>query len=128
MYQANSNPYQQYKQQSIMTMTQGEMLTQLFDGSVKNLTAAVGFIEEKDYAAANTSLQKGQRIVNYLRQTLDHSYSVADGLEALYEYFGRVIIAANVRKETEELREIIPMLTELRDTFAAADKASRIRS
>jgi flagellar protein FliS len=128
MYSAQANPYQQYKQQSIMTMTPGEMLTQLFDGGVKNLTAAVAFIEEKDFPAANQALQKGQRIVNYLRQTLDHSYSVADGLDALYEYFGRVIVQANIRKDASELREIIPMLTELRDTFVAADRASRIRS
>ena len=88
----------------------------------------MAFIEEKDFPAANQALQKGQRIVNYLRQTLDHSYSVADGLDALYEYFGRVIVQANIRKDASELREIIPMLTELRDTFVAADRASRIRS
>ena len=30
-----NNPYQSYKQQSVMTMTQGDMLTLLYDGVLK---------------------------------------------------------------------------------------------
>ena len=34
------NGYQQYKQQSVDTMTSGEMLILLFDGAVRNVTSA----------------------------------------------------------------------------------------
>lgn len=128
MYSAQSNPYKQYKTQSIMTMTKGEMLTQLFDGAIKNLSAAIVAVESKDYQTANEKFQKAQRIVNYLRETLDKSYQVSEGLSALYEFFIHQIIRSNVRKDTGPVKEIIPMLTELRDTFITADKATRARS
>ena len=34
---AITNPYEQYKKQSIMTMTQGELVVQLFEGCSKKL-------------------------------------------------------------------------------------------
>jgi len=125
MYSAQSNPYQQYKQQSIMTMTQGEMLTQLYDGAIKQLSKGIQLIDAKEFMPANEALQKAQLIVNYLRQILDDQYKVSESLDALYEYFGHRIVQANIRKDTAPLHEIIAMLTELRDTFATADRANR---
>ena len=34
------NPYQQYQRQSVMTMTQGEMLTKLYDEVIKQMSGA----------------------------------------------------------------------------------------
>jgi len=37
------NPYQKYQQQSVMTMTPGEMLLKLYDGTITQLNAAKQF-------------------------------------------------------------------------------------
>ena len=119
------NPYQKYKQQSVMTMTQGEMLTQLFDAVIKQLNIAILAMESNDFSSVNHSLQKSQMIINHLRQTLNHNYKISKNLDILYEYFNHRIIQANTKKDTNPLLEIIPMLTELRETFVQADRTSR---
>ncbi|EKC63803.1 hypothetical protein OBE_07273 [human gut metagenome] len=42
------NPYEEYQKQSIMTMTQGELVVQLFRGCSKKLNLAVYYIEENN--------------------------------------------------------------------------------
>ena len=46
------NPYQKYQQQSVMTMTPGEMLLKLYDEVITQLNAVRQFNVEKDYQGA----------------------------------------------------------------------------
>ncbi len=119
------NPYQKYQQQSVMTMTPGEMLLKLYDEVITQLTAVKQFNEEKDYQGANAALKKSQRIISYLDQTLDPQYEISGSLSALYDYFIRRLVDANMHKENGPIDEVLPMIEELRDTFAQADKNSR---
>ncbi len=123
MYNLQSNPYQKYKQQSVMTMTQTEMITMLYDEVVKQLNAAMLMMDKKDLGVVNSSLQKSQRIINYLRNSLNHNYEVSGGLEAMYEYFNYQIVQANIKKSKDPLVEIIPMVKELKETFVTANQA-----
>ena len=119
------NPYQKYQQQSVMTMTPGEMLLKLYDEVITQLTAAKQFNEEKDIQKANAAFQKAQKILRYLDQTLDPQYEISGSLSALYDYFIRRLVDANLHKDNGPIDEVLPMVAELRDTFAQADKASR---
>ena len=126
MYNNQMNPYQKYKQQSVMTMTRGEVLNQLFDEVIKQLNGSLVYLEEKDYPGANNALLKAQKIIGYLKSSLDPQYEVSNSLDAMYEYFGYRIMQANVKKESEPINEIIPMITELKDTFATVDRSVRM--
>lgn len=119
------NPYQKYQQQSVMTMTPGEMLLKLYDEVITQLNAVRQFNVEKDYQGANASLKKAQRIITYLNQTLDFQYEISGSLSALFDYFLRRLVDANVHKDNAPIDEVLPMITELRETFAQADKNSR---
>lgn len=119
------NPYQKYQQQSVMTMTAGEMLLKLYDGVITQLNAAKQFHGEKDFEKSNEALQKAQRILNYLNQTLDFQYEISNNLSALYDYFIRRLVDANLHKDNAPIDEVLPMVEELRETFAQADKANR---
>lgn len=119
------NPYDKYKQQSMMTMTQGEMLLKLYDETIKQLNTGVMYIEKNDLYSRNKALQKAQRIVNHLRITLDFSVEISNNLDMLYDYFIYKITQANLKNEKESIEEIIPMVAELREAFAAADRATR---
>lgn len=119
------NPYQKYQQQSVMTMTPGEMLLRLYDEVITQLSAARQFNEQRDIAGANTAFQKAQRIIHYLDQTLDPQYEISQNLSALYDYFIRRLVEANSRKTNEPVDEVLPMIAELRETFYQADKANR---
>lgn len=116
------NNYKAYQQQSIMTMTPSEMLTTLYDGLLKELNFGKITLEKKDYAGANTHLQKAQKILNHLRTTLDFKYEISDSLAALYDYFLHVTVQANIHKESDKLDEVIDMVTDLRDTYIQAGK------
>lgn len=119
------NPYQKYQQQSVMTMTPGEMLLKLYDEVITQLNAARQFNEEKDIQKANAAFQKAQKILRYLDQTLDPQYEISASLSALYDYFIRRLVDANLHKDNAPIDEVLPMIQELRDTFYQADKATR---
>ncbi|MDK2812957.1 MAG: flagellar secretion chaperone FliS [Clostridiales bacterium] len=119
------NPYQKYQQQSVMTMTQGEMLTKLYDEIIKQLSAAKEFIAQENPEEVNKALQKAQRILAHLQVTLDNKYEVSESLNALYDYFIWRIIDANLHKEVAPIEEVLPMITDLRDTFIKADRTAR---
>ena len=119
------NPYQQYQRQSVMTMTQGEMLTKLYDEVIKQMSGAKICLTEKDLSGVNNALQKAQRILFYLKSTLDFKYEISGNLDALYDFFIERIVQANLKKDAAMLDEIIPMIEDLRDTFVQADRNAR---
>lgn len=119
------NPYQQYQRQSVMTMTQGEMLTKLYDEVIKQMSGAKICLTEKDLSGINNALQKAQRILFYLKSTLDFKYEISGNLDALYDFFIERTVQANLKKDAAMLDEIIPMIEDLRDTFVQADRNAR---
>ena len=119
------NPYQQYQRQSVMTMTQGEMLTKLYDEVIKQMSGAKICLTEKDLSGVNNALQKAQRILFYLKSTLDFKYEISGNLDALYDFFIERTVQANLKKDAAMLEEIIPMIEDLRDTFVQADRNAR---
>ena len=119
------NPYQQYQRQSVMTMTQGEMLTKLYDEVIKQMSGAKICLTEKDLSGVNNALQKAQRIVFSLKSTLDFKYEISGNLDALDDFFIERTVQANLKKDAAMLDEIIPMIEDLRDTFVQADRNAR---
>lgn len=119
------NPYEQYKKQSVMTMTQGQMLTKLYEEIIKQLNGAIVYINEKNVVKSNEALQKSQKILNYLKATLDHKYKISDNLESLYDFFIQEIVHANIKKDIKPIQDVLPMIEELRDTFIEADRLAR---
>ncbi len=122
-----NNPYQAYKQQSMLTMTQGEMLIAVYDGLLKAVYSAQQAFEKKDISEINKQLQKAQRILRYLQGTLNHDYEVSGNLNALYDYFIRQLRQANIKKSSDGLDEIVRMIEELRESFVQADKNVRMK-
>ena len=116
--------YQQYKQQSINSMTQGELLLMLYDELVKRSTLASIALDKQDWPLFESALDRCTDIVNYLDETLDRQYPISQDLGRMYDYFtyelGRVKIGRN-KKELERLR---PMLADMRDAFRTAEKSS----
>lgn len=119
------NRYQAYKQQSMLTMTQGEMLTAVYDGLLKAIYSAQKAFETQDLPEINKHLLKAQEILGYLKSTLNSQYEIAQNLESLYDYFIQQLRQANVKKSPEGLQDIAQMIQELRDAFVQADKNVR---
>jgi len=118
--------FQQYKEQSIDTMTQAELLLTLYDELVKRLTRAEIALEKKEYEVLEASVDRSNEIINYLRGTLDRSYEISGNLWQLYEFFGYELARVKFGRNAEELQRVKRMVCELRDAFrtAAANDAS----
>lgn len=121
------NTYDAYRQQSIMTMTTGGILTTLYDAVLKELALARRAFGAADYTEVNRSLQKVQRILSHLRASLDFKYEVSQGLDALYDYFIQVAVQANIRKDPARLDELGDFIIELRDAYIQADRQLRVK-
>lgn len=121
------NPYQQYVDQSIITMTQGEMVVRLYEEIINQLSKAKIYIENDDAKGTNDCTQKAQKILNHLLVTLDYKYEISNNLDNLYRFFIQRIIIANVKKETAILDEVLPLIIDLKDTFAEGERLSRIK-
>ncbi len=114
--------FQQYKEQSINTMTQGELLLLLYDELVKRLTQAELAIEKENWPLFEASVQRGIDIIAYLDQTLDKQYPISTNLAQLYEYFTYELGRVKIGRRSEPLAHVKSMVGELRSAFRTAQK------
>lgn len=115
-----------YQEQTILTMTPGEMVVRLFEESEKQLNIAMVCIDDKNIQGANNALQKAQRIFTYLKASLDFNYQLSENLSALYDFFNRRLVEANMKKSKAPVEEILPLVSELRDTFQQGERLARM--
>lgn len=113
-----NNAYSAYKKQSVSTLTPMEIVVKLYDEAERQINRSIVYIEQKNYEAANRGLQKSQDIVNALRSVLDMKIPISTQLDALYDFFNRQLIAANVKKDVTILQDLLPMLADLKDAFS----------
>ena len=121
----NANPYKVYKQQSVMTMTPGQMLLAVYDELIKQINMAKLGFEDNNVQLVNNSLQRAQQILRELQKTLNFDYEVSEGLNDLYDYFYTALRDANVKKLPEGLDDVLQMVVELRNAFSQAEKQTR---
>lgn len=121
------NPYQQYVDQSITTMTQGEMVVRLYEEIINQLSRAKIHIDNNSDNDTNECIKKSQKILNHLLVTLDHKYEISNNLDNLYRFFIQRIIMANVKKDKMIIDEILPLIIDLKDTFKEGERLARIK-
>lgn len=115
--------YQQYKEQSVNTMTQGELLLLLYDELYKRLSQAELMLDQQNYPVYEASIERAVAIIDYLDSTLDHQYPISGNLEQLYEYFTYELGRAKIGRRKEVLTHVKSMVGELRDAFRQAQKS-----
>ena len=111
------NAYSQYANSKIMTASGPELTLMLYEGAIKFCNIAEIGIENKDVEKAHTNIVKVQRIIDYLRQTLDMKYEVAQDFENIYSYLAQRLIEANISKDLEIVKEVNMHLHSVRDTW-----------
>lgn len=123
-----NNPIMQYKEQAVSTMTSGEQLVLLFDEVLKNLHYGSMMLKEKNYATAQKCTEKCKNIFRYLSSILDRKYKISNDLYDLYYFANQQIIKAEVKRDGAVLDELVPLVKEMRETWAEAEKLSHIKN
>lgn len=111
------NAYAQYNNSKVLTASPGELTLMLYEGAIKFCNIAIVAVEAKDIEKAHIHITKVERIIDYLRQTLDMKYAVAQDFERIYSYLSQRLIEANIKKDKEILEEISEHLRSVRDTW-----------
>ena len=119
------NPYSQYNNNKVMTASPAELTLMLYDGAIRFCNIAETAIEVKDIQKAHNNIVKVQRIIDYLRQTLDMKYPVAQDFENIYVYLSRRLVEANMKKDKEILEEVNEHLHSVRDNWKEVMRINR---
>ncbi len=119
------NRFEQYSNNKVMTASPAELTLMLYEGAIKFCNIAVIGLEHKDMEKAHNNIVKTEKIVRYLRETLDMKYPVARDFENIYVYLDRRLVEANVKKDGEILREVCDHLRAVRDTWKEVMRLNR---
>ena len=120
------NAYAQYKNNKVMTASGPELTLMLYDGAIKFLNIADFAIEKKDVQKAHDNIIKVERIIEYLRNTLDMKYAVAQDFENMYSYISRRLVEANLNKDKDIVTEINGHMHAIRDNWIEVMKANHV--
>lgn len=121
----NRNGYQQYKEQSVNTMTRGEMLLLLYDELLKRLMRAEMALDKEDFDSFTKAVTRCRDIVCYLRDCLDPQYDISNELRRMYEFFLYEFGRLEAGRRKEIIQEVRPLVMELRNAFQEADKMAQ---
>ncbi|MFR8069361.1 MAG: flagellar export chaperone FliS [Clostridium sp.] len=118
------NGYSKYKEKSIYSMSQTELLLLLYDEAASRLRKAEIALEDKNYPVFEDCLARTGRIIRYLMEILDMSQPISSNLRRIYEYliFDLSRIRAGRERQAQEIGRISHILMELRSSF---DEAGR---
>ncbi len=119
------NAFGQYNNSKILTASPAELTLMLYEGAIKFCNFAIAAVESNDIEKSHIYIRKVERIIDYLRQTLDMKYPVAEDFERIYTYLSQRLIEANVKKDKEILQEVNGHLRTVRDTWKEVMKKGR---
>lgn len=121
------NPYNAYKQNSVSTLSQEQLLLMLVDGAVKYTKIAKLALEQKDFGRVHKELVRVQDIFLELMITMDKS--VGKHMEDLYDVYDFIkseLIKANMQKDVQIIEDILPVIQEIRDMWYEVDKKIKL--
>ena len=118
-----------YKETRIKTAGQGQLIVMLYDEGIKQLIRAIELMEGNNtdkkepgrIEQTSKSIMKTEEIITELMVSLDfeHGGEIAKNLFALYTWFNRELLEANITQDIKRIKTVRDMLSELRDTWSS---------
>lgn len=109
--------YQVYKNNAVNTASGGELTLMLYNGCIKFIKQAIKNLNENNYEAKNTNIQKAQNIIQELMLTLDTNVEISKQMLQLYDYINYQLKEGNIKNEVALLEEALQFVMEFRDTW-----------
>ena len=112
-----------YRTVSVETASPGKLILMLYDGALRLLRSAEdGFRLESPGArteAVHNNLMKAQEIIAELQRCLNlrDGGDFAINMFRLYDFMVMRLIEANMKKQPENVRVVIQLLSEVRDAW-----------
>jgi|GEM_PF-633801 len=113
---------QAYMKTNVLTSDPGRLVLMCYEGAIDNLKIADKKLAQRDYDGKSKSLAKARDFIEELLFALnfERGGAIARNLDSLYNYMLRRIIHADLRKDSDAIREITSMLSELKEAWETA--------
>ncbi|MBR0597509.1 flagellar export chaperone FliS [Sinanaerobacter chloroacetimidivorans] len=121
-----ANLYQQYKTQSLETLTKGEIVVKLFEEASKQVSTAIFFTNRGESVKAYNCIAKAQKIISTLNFSLDMKYAISLELNDMYLFLFNQLGVANANQDVALMKELLVIIDEFKVTFRQAEKLARI--
>ena len=122
------DPSSTYKETTVKTATQGQLIVMLYDGAIKQLTRAIELMElnktpKKDpsrYEQIGKAIMKTEEILTELMVSLDFEQGgdISKNLFSLYTWFNRELVESNISQDLNRVLTVRDMLSDLRNTWS----------
>ena len=106
-----------YLQTQIRSSSPLELVVMLYDGALRESTAASDAMVRRDIPARRAALSKALAIIAELQNTLDmkNGGAVAAELDRLYDWMTSALVQAAVRQDPAPIQDVRRVLETLRD-------------
>ena len=121
----SANILQQYKSQSLETLTKGEIVIKLFEEASKQISTAIFLSNRGEDVKAYNCIAKAQKVILTLDKSLDRKYAISSELSQLYLFIHSNLSQALIAKDVTLLKRLLKMIDELKVTFRQAEKMAR---
>ena len=117
-----ANPYQKYKQTSILSAPREQILLMLYEGAIKFTKLAIQAAEQKKIAERGSNIMRAYDIILELQVSLDYKVGgeIAAQLDQLYTYVLDQYTKANISGEIDPLRNSLKVIENLFDGWKVA--------
>jgi flagellar protein FliS len=123
-----TNAYTAYKETGVKTASQGKLIVLLYQEAVKQLGKALTYfgtddqIEPGDIEKLNNCIVKTQEILTELMISLDMDKGgeIAKNLMALYVFFNKELLDANIKRDRQKIESVHRMMDELTNAWVTA--------
>lgn len=105
---------------AVMSATQDQLVTMLFDGALSALVRARLFLLDGNIPGKGESISKAINIIeNGLKQGLQENSGdeLSDNLAALYRYMVQRLLQANLRNDVDAILEVETLLRNIADAW-----------
>jgi flagellar protein FliS len=121
-----------YLEASINSASPEELIIRVYDALLLFARQAIETMETRpaDIQARHDLLRRAQRACALLMGSLklDLESDIPGNLFRIYEFWHHQLVAANMQGDAQKVRELLPMISELRETWVEAIKIYRTQA
>lgn len=123
----HANLYQQYKAQTLETLTKGEIVVKLFEEASKQISMGIFFSNNGNSHKSYNCIAKAQKIIQTLDFSLDMKYAISLELRDMYLFLHEKLGQAAANKDISLMKELLALVDDLKVTFRQAEKLARAK-
>ncbi len=123
----HANLFQQYKAQTLETLTKGEIVVKLFEEASKQISMGIFFSNNGNTYKSYNCIAKAQKIIKTLDFSLDMKYAISIELRDMYLFLHEKLGKAAADKDTALMKELLSLVDDLKVTFRQAEKLARTK-